>query len=48
MFLSSGMDRRLNIWDANSLMPADSYLMDGKIYHHHMSPVATQHNLVAG
>lgn len=47
MFLSSGMDKHLKIWDANQLIPADVVPVDGKIYHHHMSPNATQHNLVA-
>ena len=48
MFLSSGMDKNLKIWDANAQVPADVVLVNGKIYHHHMSPNATQHNLVAG
>lgn len=47
MFLSSSMDKYLKIWDANQLIPADVIPVDGKIYHHHMSPNATQHNLVA-
>ena len=47
MFLSSGMDKCLKIWDANSLTPADVFLLDGKIYQHNMAPTATQHNLVA-
>ncbi len=48
MFISSGMDKNLKIWDANAQVPADVVLVNGKIYHHHMSPNATQHNLVAG
>lgn len=48
MFLSSGMDKHLKIWDANAQIPADVVIINGKIYHHHMSPNATQHNLVAG
>lgn len=47
MFLSSGMDRCLKVWDSNVLTPADVFVLEGKIYHHHMSPNATQHNLVA-
>ncbi|KAI9555459.1 hypothetical protein GHT06_017974 [Daphnia sinensis] len=47
MFLSSGMDKHLKIWDANAQIPADVVIINGKIYHHHMSPNATQHNLVA-
>lgn len=47
MFLSSGMDKDLKIWDANQLIPADVVRVNGKIYHHHMSQNATQHNLVA-
>ena len=47
MFLTSGMDKMLKIWDANQLIPADVIPVEGKIYHHHMSPNATQHNLVA-
>ncbi len=47
MFLSSGMDKILKMWDANQLKPADAVSVEGKIYHHHMSPNATNHNLVA-
>lgn len=46
LFISSGMDRNLRIWDANSLQPAENFIMASKIYHHHMSPISS-HNLVA-
>lgn len=47
MFLSSGTDRTLKIWDTNSMKPADEYEFSGIVYSHHMSPVATTHCLVA-
>jgi len=48
MFLSSGMDRCLKVWNANELAAVDCFIFEGKIYQHNMSPTATQHNLVAG
>ncbi|XP_013402996.1 DNA excision repair protein ERCC-8-like [Lingula anatina] len=47
MFLTSGMDSKLKIWDANALVPADSYEFDSSVYCHDMSPIATKHTLVA-
>ena len=37
----------LKVWDTNRLKPADVFILDGKIYQHHMSPTANQHSLVA-
>ncbi|GAB6027758.1 DNA excision repair protein ERCC-8 [Chamberlinius hualienensis] len=47
LFLSSGMDHKLIAWDTNVLKPADTYTMDGRIYQHHMSSIATKHCLIA-
>lgn len=47
IFTSSGMDRQLRIWDTNTMKPADSYQLEGRIYQHHMSPIATKHCLIA-
>ncbi|GFS15024.1 DNA excision repair protein ERCC-8 [Elysia marginata] len=47
IFTSSGTDRILKIWDANRLQTAEEYSFSGIVHCHHMSPVATKHNLVA-
>ncbi|RUS75137.1 hypothetical protein EGW08_017100, partial [Elysia chlorotica] len=47
IFTSSGTDRLLKIWDANRLQTAEEYSFSGIVHCHHMSPVATKHNLVA-
>ena len=36
IFTTSGMDRKLKIWDANELRPADEYRVEGRVYCHDM------------
>ncbi|XP_029648446.1 DNA excision repair protein ERCC-8 [Octopus sinensis] len=47
MFITSGTDRLLKIWDTNNLVVADHYEFKGIIYCHHLSSVAQQHSLIA-
>ncbi|XP_027647042.1 DNA excision repair protein ERCC-8 isoform X5 [Falco biarmicus] len=47
MFTSSSFDKTLKIWDTNVLQPADVFHFEGTVYSHHMSPVATNHCLIA-
>ncbi|CAM9656745.1 DNA excision repair protein ERCC-8 isoform X2 [Lampetra fluviatilis] len=47
MFLSSSFDKTLKAWDTNALEPAEIYTFSEKVYCHHMSPIATQHSLIA-
>ncbi|XP_075382516.1 DNA excision repair protein ERCC-8 isoform X2 [Mycteria americana] len=47
MFTSSSFDKTLKIWDTNTLQPADVFHFEGTVYSHHMSPVATNHCLIA-
>ncbi|KAK3091401.1 hypothetical protein FSP39_019634 [Pinctada imbricata] len=47
MFLSSGGDKQLKVWDTNSMVPVDEYEFKGIIYSHHMSAIAVKHSLVA-
>ncbi|EDV22261.1 DNA excision repair protein ERCC-8 [Trichoplax sp. H2] len=47
MFLSSGMDSLLKVWDTNNLDVVEEFNIQKPIYNHHMSPIATQHYLVA-
>ncbi|XP_065518043.1 DNA excision repair protein ERCC-8 isoform X3 [Lathamus discolor] len=47
MFTSSSFDKTLKIWDTNTLKSADAFHFKGTVYSHHMSPVATNHCLVA-
>ncbi|KAL3869598.1 hypothetical protein ACJMK2_042266 [Sinanodonta woodiana] len=47
MFLTSGTDRLVKVWDTNTLKTAGEYEFTGIVYSHHMSPVATTHCLVA-
>lgn len=37
----------LKVWDTNTMKPADTFQMEGRIYQHHMSSVATKHCLIA-
>ncbi|XP_063229887.1 DNA excision repair protein ERCC-8-like [Bacillus rossius redtenbacheri] len=37
MFLSSGMDKKLKVWDTNTLIPVESFSTEGKVYQHHMA-----------
>ena len=48
MFITAGMDRVIKVWDTNIMKPADSYLMDSKLYTLHLSPVPSHHTLIAG
>ncbi|XP_026721364.1 DNA excision repair protein ERCC-8 isoform X2 [Athene cunicularia] len=47
LFTSSSFDKTLKIWDTNVLQPADTFNFEGTVYSHHMSPVATNHTLIA-
>lgn len=47
MFISSGTDKVLKVWDTNTLVPADEYEFSSIIYCHAMSPVATKHCLIS-
>ena len=47
MFLSSGTDKLLKVWDTNALKTADEFEFSSIIYSHHMSPIAKAHSLVA-
>ncbi|XP_071450504.1 DNA excision repair protein ERCC-8-like [Hetaerina americana] len=46
-FVSSGMDRKVKLWDSNLLTVAYETTLPGKIYHHEMSKVPSQNYLVA-
>nr|CAD7256860.1 unnamed protein product [Timema shepardi]CAD7568549.1 unnamed protein product [Timema californicum] len=37
MFVSSGMDKHLRVWDTNCMIPAEIYNFEGRIFQHHMS-----------
>lgn len=47
IFISSGTDKLLKVWDTNRLKPADEYEFSGIVFCHDMSPVATKHCLIA-
>lgn len=47
IFLTSSMDGKLKVWDTNALIPAEEFVIDKAVYSHHISPVATQHCLIA-
>ena len=36
IFTTSGMDRKLKVWDANEMRPADEYAVEGRVYCHDM------------
>lgn len=48
MFVSSSMDGKVKVWDTNALIPAEEFVINQAIYSHHISPIATQHCLIAG
>ncbi|XP_077981319.1 DNA excision repair protein ERCC-8-like isoform X2 [Glandiceps talaboti] len=47
MFTSSAMDKKMKVWDTNTLRPAEVFPFETNIYSHDMSPVATKHCLIA-
>lgn len=47
MFLTSGADYQLKIWDTNRMKVVDKYSFHGIVYSHHMSGIARRHCLVA-
>ncbi|XP_053559718.1 DNA excision repair protein ERCC-8 [Bombina bombina] len=47
IFTSSSFDKTLKIWDTNTLQLAEVFHFEGTVYSHHMSPLATKHNLIA-
>ncbi|XP_071851733.1 DNA excision repair protein ERCC-8-like [Apostichopus japonicus] len=47
MFVSSSMDGKVKVWDTNALIPAEEFVINQAIYSHHISPIATQHCLIA-
>lgn len=47
LFITSGMDKQLKIWDTNCMKPADTFSFEGRVFQHHMSHIATRNCLVA-
>ncbi|XP_043226803.1 DNA excision repair protein ERCC-8-like [Amphibalanus amphitrite] len=47
LFLSSGSDGNLHVWDTNSMTKSESFRFKNKLICHAMSPVATAHSLIA-
>ncbi|XP_064625458.1 DNA excision repair protein ERCC-8-like [Lineus longissimus] len=47
MFVTSGTDKCLKIWDTNQMKPAEKLDLDWLIYSHDMSPTSVLHSLVA-
>ncbi|CAH1775408.1 unnamed protein product [Owenia fusiformis] len=47
MFITSGADKLMKIWDTNTLKPADEFEFSDIVYSHHMSPIANSHALIA-
>lgn len=43
LFLTSGMDKCLKVWDTNVLTPADQFHFVGKIHSHHISHIGGHH-----
>jgi len=48
MFVTSGMDKFLKVWDTNAMMAVDVIKLEGRIYQHHISPMVSRRSLVAG
>ena len=48
LFVTSGLDKILKIWDANTLQPCSKISAKGQIYQHHMSPVPAKNCVIAG
>ncbi len=46
-FTTSSMDGTVKVWDANALAVAVSFKLDGKVYSHALSPIATNNHLIA-
>lgn len=47
IFTTSSMDGTVKVWDANALAVAVTFKLEGKVYSHALSPVATSNNLIA-
>ncbi|XP_065573004.1 DNA excision repair protein ERCC-8-like [Artemia franciscana] len=47
MFVTSGMDKFLKVWDTNAMMAVDVIKLEGRIYQHHISPMVSRRSLVA-
>ncbi|KAK3875520.1 hypothetical protein Pcinc_019618 [Petrolisthes cinctipes] len=47
LFSTSSRDKKIKIWDTNYMKPVEEFNIDCHILHHHMSPVATKHALLA-
>jgi len=47
LFITSGMDKKLKVWDTNCMKPADTFSFEGRVFQHHMSHIATRNCLVA-
>ncbi|CAH0383456.1 unnamed protein product [Bemisia tabaci] len=47
LFVTSGLDKILKIWDANTLQPCSKISAKGQIYQHHMSPVPAKNCVIA-
>lgn len=48
LFITSGTDKLLKIWDANSLKAVENFKSKGRIFHHCCSPIPTSNPIVAG
>lgn len=47
LFITSGMDKKLKVWDANYVKPVEEIRLEGRIFQHHMSSVGSKQCLVA-
>lgn len=47
LFTTSSFDSRIKVWDPNRMTPVDQFKLPCQVRHHHMSPVATRHSLLA-
>lgn len=47
MFLSSGNDSVLQVWDTNKLKPVEKFRFEKSIFQHHLSPVTSAKSLAA-
>ncbi|XP_078485002.1 cockayne syndrome 1 homolog [Ciona intestinalis] len=47
IFVTSAFDGTIKIWDTNRLRPAETLEINCVIHNHHLSPISTQHSLIA-
>lgn len=48
LFITSGTDQTLKVWDANNLKPVESFTCKGRIFHHDCTSVPSLHPILAG